>query len=83
MQYDKFRFRLYALITGKHPKIDKIGEKNPQYSYCHGWTAAANVLLPMGIGGVTPCALEYKKVRICPGFDALDSFTCVQNCAQI
>lgn len=65
-----------TLITGKHPKIDKTGQNNPQYSYCHGWTAAANVLLPMGIGGVTPCAPGFKKARICPGFDALDSFKC-------
>ena len=65
-----------TIVTGQHPRIDEIGADNPEYSYCHGWTAAANVLLPMGIAGVKPTEYGFKKVLIKPVLDAFDSFKC-------
>ena len=65
-----------TIVTGKHTRIDSTDEPNPAYSYCHGWTAAANILLPMGIAGVRPTDVGFKKVQICPTFDVLESFKC-------
>ena len=65
-----------TLLTGQHPRIDEPGADNPEYSYCHGWTAAANVLLPMGIAGIKPTEYGFKKVRIKPVTDIFESFKC-------
>ena len=65
-----------TLLTGQHPRIDEPDADNPEYSYCHGWTAAANVLLPMGIAGIKPTEYGFKKVRIKPVTDIFESFKC-------
>ena len=58
--------------TGLLPRIDERHTDKPTYeSYCHGWTAAATVLLPKGIAGIRPVAPGFSKVEIRPVFHVL------------
>ena len=60
------------------PEIDRHHTDNPSFgSYCHGWTAAATALLPMGIAGIKPLKPGWGEVEIKPQTDIFDEFCCV------
>lgn len=64
--------------TGKLPRIDRHYTDTPSFgSYCHGWTAAATVLLPKGVAGVKPAAPGFAAVEIRPVFHVFKWFQCV------
>lgn len=62
-------------------EYDKVTEKTgnrPTYvSWCHGWAAIANVLLPLGIAGIKPIEKGFDKVLIKPEFNVYNTFKCV------
>lgn len=64
--------------TNPVPRLDEHYTEKPSYlSFCHGWTAAATALLPMGIAGVTPLKPGFEEVEIKPYLDEFDWFKCV------
>lgn len=63
--------------TGVLPAICERHTDQPLYvSYCHGWSAAATVLLPMGIAGIRPRAPGFAEAQIRPALDVFSSFRC-------
>ena len=57
--------------------INEHHTDTPGYlSYCHAWTGAATVLLPMGIAGIRPVKPGYEEVIIKPQINIFDSFSC-------
>lgn len=57
--------------------VDKHTNETPTYvSWCHGWSAVANVLLPLGIAGIKPLEKGYDKVIIKPDFTVYKYFKC-------
>lgn len=66
-----------ALTTSHIPRIDEHHAGEPDFlSNCHGWTAAATVLLPMGIAGVKPVEPGFSRVEIAPNLFSFQSFRC-------
>lgn len=67
-----------TITTEPIPRIDEHHTDKPSYaSYCHEWTAAATVLLPMGIAGIKPLKPGFEEVEIKPQTDIFDEFKCV------
>ena len=63
---------------GKLNRIDEHVTDNPSYgSFCHAWTAAATVLLPMGVAGIRPIMPGFERVRIEPRTEEIHAFVCV------
>lgn len=61
----------------KTERIDEHLTDNPSFvSFCHAWTAAATVLLPKGIAGITPAAPGFEIVDIKPQLDVFKTFRC-------
>jgi len=61
-----------------YDKVTEFTGKKPNYvSWCHGWSAIANVLLPMGIAGIKPCEKGFDRVQIKPDFSVYKTFRCV------
>lgn len=66
-----------AYLDDEQGRIDEHYTENPLYvSYCHGWTAAANILLPMGIAGIKPVEAGFKTVEIKPNTEIFKKFEC-------
>ena len=66
-----------TLTTEPIPRLDEHHEDEPEYlSNCHGWTAAATALLPMGIAGIKPTAPGFSEVEIRPVLSAFKEFKC-------
>ena len=63
--------------TGMLDRIDKNNGRASYGSYCHAWTGAATVLLPMGVAGIKPIEPGFTKVLIKPHTKAFKSFKCV------
>lgn len=58
-------------------RIDEHRTDKPFFgSYCHAWTAAATVLLPMGVAGITPTAPGFETVDIKPQANVFGKFKC-------
>lgn len=69
--------------TGKLNRIDAHNTDHPGFgSYCHAWTAAATVLLPMGVAGIRPVEPGFKRVRIAPKMGDLKAVRCVVPAPQ-
>lgn len=61
----------------EYDKVTEKTDKRPTYvSWCHGWSAIANVLLPKGIAGIEPTGKGFDKVRIKPDFGVYKTFKC-------
>lgn len=59
-------------------EVSKHHTEDPAYlSYCHGWTAAATALLPMGIAGIKPIKPGFQEVEIKPYLKEFEWFKCV------
>lgn len=66
-----------AYLDKEQGKIDEHYTDNPRFiSYCHGWTAAANILLPKGIAGIKPLKPGFKTLEIKPNTDVFEWFAC-------
>ena len=64
-------------ITTQYNRVDKHYINYPyNVSDCHGWTAAATILFPMGIAGVKPVLAGFKKVLIKPSLNVFKQFKC-------
>ncbi len=62
---------------GAFKKVDKHYTTVPyNVSDCHGWTAAATILFPMGIAGVKPVKSGFSEVVIKPSLDTFKRFKC-------
>ena len=62
----------------EYDKVTEYTGKTPSYvSWCHGWSAIANVLLPMGIAGIKPIEKGFDKVLIKPDFETYKRYKCV------
>lgn len=69
--------------TGILPRIDEHITDHPGFgSYCHAWTAAATVLLPMGLAGIRPIEPGFKRVRIEPKLGGLKEIKCAMPTPQ-
>lgn len=67
-----------TITTEPVPRIDEHHTDKPAFgSYCHAWTAAATVLLPMGISGIKPTKRGFDEAEIKPYFECCDRFKCV------
>ena len=67
----------FYIPDGRYPVVSSPEPKRLYISYCHGWTAGPCALLPAEVAGIRPLEGGFRRFRVAPKPEDLESLEAV------